>query len=382
MKKTVAYLGKWGPYVSQDPVGVLIADYDAASGRFTPREKLCPEINCGQALADTNKMVLYYVNERRETADGLGGQVAAFRMDRESGGLQELARVPSFGLLPSYAALDTTGRFLLVTHHTGRSAIFKTQQGAGGAYEITQEYEETSAVLFPLDGDGKPGAPCDIVKFTGKGALPGQTNPHLHSVKLSPNGRFFILCDKGTDQVYTYRIAEDEKKLRLCSVLKGVLGSSPRYAAFHPSGKAVYYNNETKSVLNTVYCGEDGQLRLAGTLSCREDGCETAAGKQSDLVISQDGRYLYDILRDGAQIAVFRIREDNLLPERIQVVDCGNSEGGRGAALSPDGRFLHVAAGPDNGVLTYTVGGDGRLSFAFSQLEEEEKIGVITFVEL
>ena len=379
-RRIPVYLGRWGFPGSQGERGILAASYDSETGDFTVLDRTEPGLNAGQVIADKERGLLYYVNEAAAPAGMAGGEIYTFRADPETGALTTCGHVPSLGNLPSYPALTGNTKFLVVTHHAGSGSVFKTVTKDDGTIETAETFEETSLVLFRLDPEGCPEKAVDLVRFYGHGASPDQKNPHLHSVKLSPDGKILFVCDKGTDQVYSFRVDTEAGKLVMLDCLSGLPGSSPRYAVFHPEAPYIYFNNETRSVLNTVRYDEAGKLELVSSVSCREDGSLDEKGMQCDLLITKDGRFLYETIRETAQVAVFEIDPETHLPKLIEVIDAGNRQAGRGLMLSPDERFLHVAAMPDNGIITYKRKADGRLEYVRHQLEEESLISLITFM--
>ena len=73
------------------------------------------------------------------------------------------------------------------------------------------------------------------------------------------------------------------------------------------------------------------------------------------------GRYLYDVINGANQIAVFRIdqTDGSLELRQNQAVDYAWP---RGAAISPDGRFLAVACVRGQKVVIFQIGEDGTLA--------------------
>ncbi|MCD7832984.1 MAG: lactonase family protein [Lachnospiraceae bacterium] len=363
MSEVYAYIGSWGSPRDTEPVGVTTAVYDSSTGELHASAHCLPELNCGATCLDEAKGILYCVNERPEVpGENLGGQVFALKINKETGELKELNRSPSYGGMPSYCAVDTEGKYLIVSNHAQRNSILKTEQDKDGHYQIVREYDETAIVLFRLNEDGSIGEPCDIVRHTGHGALPNQQNPHAHSVMRSPSGDFFVVCDKGNDSVYSYRIDYSRERLVQCDQMKGMPGSSPRYSVFHPTLPILYYNNETKPVIGVVRYSESGKLTPVCYVSCVEDDREVEQGMQSDIRLDAEGRYLYDLVRDTSTIVVYEIDPSTGIPLRIQSVPCGSTKGGRGLALSPDGQYLYLAAQPDPDVYIFRIGRDGKLT--------------------
>lgn len=377
MGNTYAYIGNWQTPKLDIPVGITVAAYK--NGTLHKLEKQFPEINFGQACLDEKRGVLYCVNERSEVpGENLGGQVLALKIDPKTGTLTLLSKTPSYGPLPSDCVEDSEGSYLIVSNHSGRNCITKTVQGADGKYCLLHEYDETAIVLFPLEADGAIGDPCHIVRHTGSGALANQQSPHAHCVCKAPGEDLFIVCDKGNDSVYSYRIDRAKKELVCCDRIDGAPGSSPRYCVFHPTLPVFYYNNETKSIITMVRYDSDGKLTPVCTVSCMENGDMQAKGMQSDIRISGNGRILYDLVRENSTIAVYTLDDKTGTPVLKQVIPCGSTQGGRGLSLSPDEKFLFLAACPDAQVYSFAVGADGCLT-AQGVILQDRAPGVILF---
>lgn len=377
MENIIGYIGNWGAPKLDAPMGITAVTCEG--GMLRKLETQFPEINVGQACLDETRGVLYCVNERPEVpGQTLGGQVFALKIDSGTGRLSMLSKSPSYGPLPSDCAVDREGRYLIVSNHSGRNCITKTVRDEDGSYRIVHEYDETAIVLFPLDPEGRIGPPCDIVRHTGSGALPNQQSPHAHCVRRAPGMDLFVVCDKGSDSVYSYKIDKETGRLVCCDRIDGVPGSSPRYCVFHPTLPYLYYNNETKSIVNVVRYDRNGRLTPIGAVSCMENGDLRARGLQSDLRISGDGRNLYTLVRDNSTITVFALNEETGMPAVKQVISCGSTQGGRGMTFSPDGKCLYLAACPDRQVYGFRVDEDGCLT-ALGTAAEDIAPGVIVF---
>lgn len=363
MERIYAYIGNWGMSKEPVPLGFSTASYAPETGTMEILQQCFPQIKAGSACLDEHRKILYCVNERPEVpGQTLGGQIYGLKIDPATGFLQEHTVSPSFGPMPSDCAIDLSGQYLLVSNHSSRNSIVKTIQDVDGKYHIVREYDETAIVLFPLDEEGRIGEPCDIVRHIGCGILPNQQSPHAHCVRRVPDMDLFIVCDKGNDSVYSYRIDTEEQRLVCCDRIDGIPGSSPRYCVFHPSKPYLYYNNETKPIVCQLAYDHYGKLTPVTQISCMETDDPNAKGMQADLRISADGKYLYTLVRDNSTIVVYSLDEKTGQPKHLQTVPCGSSKGGRWLSFSPDGNRLFLAACPDAQVRQFIVGADGTLT--------------------
>lgn len=97
--------------------------------------------------------------------------------------------------------------------------------------------------------------------------------------------------------------------------------------------------------------------------------------------MSADGRFLYTLVRDNSTIVAYSLDEETGKPEYLQTVPCGSTKGGRWLSFSPDGKYLFLAACPDQQVRRFLVGSDGTLMP--QSIAVEDKIpAVITFMNI
>jgi 6-phosphogluconolactonase (cycloisomerase 2 family) len=367
-KSRFVYVGNWDVRKTAPASGFGICRYDTETGKLDLYKSAFPTISVGAACLGPRHNILYCVDECTTLPGyflGGGGQVYALAIDPDSGDLAEINRRPSYGSLPSSVAVDASGDYLIVTHHTDRVPITRVARDAAGRYRIGLEYDDATTVLFPLSADGSIGEPCDVYWHTGEGGpLPKQTHPQIHSVMMSPSGRLFAVCDKGNDELLLFRINRDTRRLESCGVtpFKSIPGSSPRYVAFHPAQPYLFLNHETRAVVSSLRYDEAGRLDLICTVTALPEGCEDHPGmQQSDIRVHPSGKYLYNMIRGINAVVVFAIVETTGRIEKIQTVTLEGA-GPRGCAISPDGRFMLIAALAGKEVLVYAIGEDGRLS--------------------
>lgn len=160
---------------------------------------------------------------------------------------------------------------------------------------------------------------------------------------FTPDGRYVIAADLGTDELVVYRVHEESITLERVRHVATPAGNGPRHTIFHPNGHILYVANELACSVS-VYRYVDGQLEHVADHS-------TIMGVNhdytvADIHIAPDGKYLYVSTRTDNTLAAYRILDDgNLL--RINVYDCGG-KWPRNFAISPDGTYLLVACQHDN----------------------------------
>ncbi len=139
-------------------------------------------------------------------------------------------------------------------------------------------------------------------------------------------------------------------------------GSAPRYSAFHPQLPYLFVNKENKPLISAFRYDEEGKLEHIWTVDALPPQITPSEGfLQSDICLGKSGQYLYSLLRVVNVISVFKIDGKTGKLTLVQAFE-NACAGGRGCAVSPDGRFLIVAALEGHEVAAYPIGEDGRLS--------------------
>jgi 6-phosphogluconolactonase len=309
-----------GAYTEQEydgkAEGISIFDFDPEAGTLSPVGVTARVDNPSFLNLDETGRFLYAVNELAE------GGVTAFSRDPESGALTKLNQERSHGADPCYISLAENGRLALVANYTGG----------------------TVAVL-PVAADGRLGPATDVVRYEGSGPRPQQDGAHAHMIAPDPNGRYVLVTDLGTDQIYVYRLDTAAGKLvpnaAGTPTVKEKPGAGPRHFAFAPDGRTLYVINELDSTLSVYrYDGERGALDPIQTVSTLPEGF---GGENScaHVVVSPDGRFVYGSNRGHDSIAIWEIGEGGM----VSLVGHESTRGRtpRGFALDPSGEWLLVA---------------------------------------
>jgi 6-phosphogluconolactonase len=284
---------------------------------------------------------LYAVNESGVPPDCPGGAVGAFSIDPRSGNPTLLDRQPSRGRGPCHLAVDRTGRL-----------VFAANYGSG------------SVDVFPVEDGGRLGACSQTLAHEGRGADPRrQEGPHAHCATLSPDNRFVLSCDLGTDQVIVYGLDPVRGALSPKRAVPLPPGSGPRHMAFHPDGRHAYVVNELASTVAVFsYDASEGGLERTQLLSALPDG-HAGRSAAAGIGVHPSGRFLYASNRGHDSLAAFSIdgATGRLTPAGHEPA---RGRTPRHFAIDPSGRFL-VAANQESGALAvFRIDPrTGRLSF-------------------
>lgn len=316
------------------------------------------EVSAGVTIRAPKSGVLYCTDERFNTeSPWYGGRVYAARLDPESGALEEINHVPSGGYGPSFCAVDAEEKWLVVTHFgaIGSMDVPKLRETIGEPVPY-----EGAVCLFRMREDGGIGALADTATFPYENGR----ETHAHSVKLSPDGRFFVVCDMGGDKVWRFTIENGKLAGRAFRCDDGM---GPRYSAFHPEKPLVFVNYEEQPYLSGFRYDADGELHEVSRIRLLREDETGKMDRQSGLAIHPDGRHLYSAMRGKNLLSVIEADGETGALRLVQQVSLAGVRP-KDCAVSPDGRYLSVVS-RDNGLAElYEIGEDGTLGACARQL--------------
>lgn len=346
--------------------GITQYSFHPDTGQLQKIRTMHEDISFNVSYLDETKDILYALSEVPDLPSlrfGGGGCVYAFHLDRETGGVKKTDIQPLYCSNPCNLTLDAEGTYMVVTGHGTRNYVTRLEQDAFGRYSPVVLTDDTPVLLLSMNPDGSVGPILDADRHTGSGPTGKQLTAHPHCAVRSPSGKLFAVCDKGTDRIYLYRIDRETHKLILCSEPAAVPpGTQPRYCVFHPTLPVLYLNTENSTQLYVYRYTEDGQLSFLNTYEALQ---AQPSGKgnveQQGLCMHPSGQYLYDVINGPNRIAVFHIHpsDGSLALIQNQAVDY---DWPRGAAISPDGRFLAAACVRGQKAVTFRIGDDGTLT--------------------
>jgi len=362
MDSLVAFFGTYTnrlPHVDGKGRGIYRARFDATTGELSGVTLAAEQANPTYLALAPNKRTLYAVSEIDEFEGEFGGSLSAYAIDPSTQALTLLNREPTRGAFPCHVAVDTTSQTVIVANYgsgskvalRGRAARKWPSEGPSRGWAIA---------IFPTDAAGRLKPASDLVKLTGSGPNPErQQGPHAHHIGLSPDNRFVLVNDLGTDSVLVYQFdttkgphASGELKLTpnpVAPLAKLSPGAGPRHLDFHPSGKYVYVINELDATITVfAYDAVNGALENKQTLSTLPPGW-SGVKSCAAVRVHPSGKFVYGSNRGHDSIALFAIAEaTGMLTTRGHVSTQGKEP--RDFAIDPSGRFL-LAENQDTGTV-------------------------------
>ncbi len=335
-----------GTYTNTGSEGIYAFRFDPDTGGSVQLGLAAATDNPSFLAVDPTGRFLYAVNEPVAFHGEPAGSVSVFGVDRESGRLNQLQKVPSLGVEPAYLSLDKSARFLMV-------ANYDVGNFSGG-----------NVAVFPIGRDGRLGPHSALVRESGSSINPErQAGPHPHFIQATNDNRFVLVADLGLDKLLVYRFDPGTGSLTPGNpgYFRADPGSGPRHIAFAPSGKFVYVVNELASTVTVLaYESGSGILSRKQTVSTLP---KTFAGKNkaAEIAVDSRGRFLYVSNRGDDSLIVFGIDPDNGTLRLVERVASGGRTP-RSFALDPSGQWLLVGNQDSNSVQLFRIEpGSGRL---------------------
>ncbi len=122
-----------------------------------------------------------------------GGAVGAYAFEPATGQLAFLNSQSSQGTCPCYVAEDKTGRWVFVAN-----------------------YCSGNLAAFPVNTDGSLAPAAQIIQQFGKGPdTARQESAHVHSTIFSPDEKFLLAANLGTDKEHVYAFQSTSQNIPL-----------------------------------------------------------------------------------------------------------------------------------------------------------------------
>jgi 6-phosphogluconolactonase len=330
-----------GTYTKKcDSKGIYVYDFDAQTGDLTFKASTDGVVNPSYLTVSEDRAFVYAVNE-----NGNESTVSAFKFNAENGKLAFLNKQDAEGADPCF--------------------IINDRQNV-----LTANYSGGSISVFKKNSDGSISEAKQVVRHSGKSKNPErQDKPHVHMVQFTPDRKFVLVNDLGTDKVYSYKYDpfSADKILEINSTFTVKPGSGPRHLVFSRDSKYAYLLHELDATL-TVFSYANGTIQKLQETQISD---ENFAGKNgaADIRISADGKYLYATNRGSAnEITCFKMGSDGRLEFRQRISTLG--KGPRNFVIDPTGNFVLIAHQDSNDIMVFSVDKQtGKLTYTGKRTE-------------
>jgi len=297
---------------------------------------------------------LYSTNETDRVGTEKHGSVSAFKINKQDGSLQPLNTVSSGGDGPTYVSIHPSGRFLLIANYFGGSVSVLPIQEDGSLGEATDVKHDA----------GKIGPTIAANAPEGSFAFSGHDRTHAHMIQSDPSGQYVLHVDLGLDKIYIWKFNDKTGKLTPNDppAISLPPGDGPRHFHFHPNGRWFYSIQEEGSTLVLFdFDSKTGTLTPRQTVSTLPPEFK-GSNFCSEILVSDDGKFVYAGNRLHDSIGIFKIGSDGKLTFIGEEWTRGNYP--RSFSFDPTGQFLYCCNQRADSVAVFKVDKNtGKLNF-------------------
>ncbi|GGB67376.1 3-carboxymuconate cyclase [Flavobacterium suaedae] len=303
--------------------GIYVYGYDASSGELKLKGSTKNVDNPSFLTVSADEKTVYAVNE-----SGKKSSVSAFQYMPAEGKLDLIDKKNAKGEDPCHIISDEKN-VIIANYTSGNIVVF----GRNKKGELT---------------DAK-----QVVIHSGNSMHPRQKSSHVHMVQFSPDKKYVLATDLGTDEIYIYDYDPDGGKETLVEQdVKDVKkGSGPRHLVFNPNNTFLYTLHELDGTLSAYYY-KDGNMANVQDLTVQPEGMHTEDNSAAEIQITKDGKYIYATNRGGANnISVFKVHANG----KINLIQQISTEGiaPRHFTIDPNEQFILVANQISNNIVIF-----------------------------
>ena len=218
-----------------------------------------------------------------------------------------------------YAAMDV--QFGLTARTSDKGNVFEhcyLNKAEDKLYAVN--YYEGQVVMIPIVKK-KVSVIHDRVQLEGHSLDPKkQDRTHPVFVTESPDQKYIIVLDLGTDEIIYFETNEDNKLVKDEELSVNVKpGNGPRKMIFNESGTIAYVMNEISSTVD-VYANNDNHLELLQTVDTFPKDEFQGVSSCGDVILSEAQDYLFVSNKGHDSVGVFRILKDGTL-KYVEFID-------------------------------------------------------------
>ena len=253
--------------------------------------------------------------------------LTSFRI-RPDGKLTLLSQNKSRGKNPCHVSFSPEGNWFFAPNYSS---------GTLAAAKLSKSGEIQSVASLELEYSGK-----------GEGR---QEMSHPHCVVFPPDGRFAVLCDLGSDRLWTLHFDSQTQSWQPVhnhpfEALPA--GSGPRHAVFSRDGRSLFVFNELSCSLDLCqFEAKSGKITFQKTLFSPK-----TPGQGAEIILHPNGQFIYLSTRITDSITVFQNKENDF--HLIQEISAGG-EIPRFITFDPTGDFILACCQKTGRVFSFHV---------------------------
>ncbi|NLR90269.1 lactonase family protein [Flammeovirga agarivorans] len=296
-----------GTYTKEGSEGIYKVHLDAKNATLEMKGVAAKSVQPSYVAYSKDRKFAVAVNETD------GGEISLFTVDKSTGDLTFVNKVPSGGAHPCHVSLDGNNTVFVANYSGGNVGVFQIKDG----------------LLTPFH---------QLIQYEGEGPNKSrQEAAHAHFANYDSKLKKTFTVDLGSDKVHIYNVKET--KLEEVQTLSTPAGGGPRHLVAH--GNILYVLNELEGKITIYITNEEGQYKeLANVSTLPEDFKEynTCAA----IKMSKDGKFLYASNRGHNSITIFKVDKGSGLIANIGYQDV-QGKSPRDFTLSPKEDFIVVA---------------------------------------
>ena len=330
-----------GTYSVRGSEGIYVFEFDRTKGSFKQVQTISNLKSPSFLTFSPDGKFLYSVGESTI------GAVGSFSIDPETGMLTFVNQQSSEDSGSCHISIDHAGKFAFVSNYGGGSLT-----------------------VLPIEHNGSLRAASDIIHHQGSSInKERQDKPHVHSAYVSPDNRFIIVSDLGTDKIYSYELDRSTGKMKPAINVSVTPGSGPRHLVFHPDGKHIYSVEEISSTVGVLsYEKTTGTIKIIKDTVRSLPGSFTAYNKSADIHTDPKGKFLYMSNRGMDAISIFSILADGTIKLIGQQESMGKTP--RNFLVDPKGEFMFVANQDSDNIAIFRIDQTtGMLAYTGNQVK-------------
>ncbi|MBB6129916.1 lactonase family protein [Mucilaginibacter lappiensis] len=330
-----------GTYTTGTSKGISVYRFYAENGRLAYLSQIDNVVNPSYVTVSADNKFIYAVNELPK------GEVSSFSFEAKTGKMQFINKQSSLGADPCYIAVDKARKNAFIAN-----------------------YSSGQVTVMPINKDGSLANGIQTVTSEGLGPnKERQEKPHAHMSILSPDEKYLLYNDLGTDKVNVFRFRSGKSSpLTDPTSVSVTPGDGPRHLEFSADKKHAYLITEMGSNVH-VFDYDNGKLNQKQTITLLPEGFKGQTAGAA-IHISPNGKFLYASNRlETNEVIVYAINQET---GELTFVQRQSSMGKnpRDFAIDPTGKFLLVANQNSDSIFVFRIDQTtGRISPTGFKLE-------------
>lgn len=315
---TFASKTEWA-FVASPTKGIFSYKFDPENVEVLEAGRAAQLSHASFIAVHPNNRYLYAVAEGSTADDSF---IAAFSIDRATGKLEMIDKMPSGGRGPCHVSVDATGEVAMVAN-----------------------YNSGSFAAFPIKRSGALDVMSALIQDKGSSInKKRQEGPHAHCILIGPHSHWALGCDLGLDKLMVFRVNTSDATIvsKAASSVAVKPGSGPRHIVLDPHNKFAYLINELDSTLTAFSWDADkGALKELQIVSTLPSGV-SVTNFPAEVAVHPNGKFVFGSNRGHDSIVVFKIDEKTGTLSLVGHTPCGGHSP-RHFEIDITGKLLLVA---------------------------------------